>query len=1035
MMRLFTQNPKPLTRAGSSLKSLRLFLPLALAAFALLPSSSIAATTERASVDSAEAQANAHSSLPSISTNGRFVAFQSDASNLVTGDTNEASDIFVRDLSLGTTVRVSLSSDGDQGNAHSVDPDISADGRYVVFESGATNLVAKDLNEASDVFLRDRDTDADGLFDEPGAVVTNRLSVTTGGVEGNAPSGAPAIDDYEVQRYVAFHSLASNLVADDTNGVFDVFVRDRDTDEDSILDEPGAVSTTRISVNESGSEGNGNSLFPDVSRGGTVFESAATNLVNDDTNGVKDIYYIDIPGIQGPSQLVRVSVSNDLQQADGPSDSAGYHNRYARIVFRSEASNLVAADTNSMSDIFITSPCAGLGECTYYGFPERWSVGTTGVEANGPSFAPVVHDGDYGGPWVAFHSNATNLVPNDTNSYSDVFIRDHAYPSMIDYTVRVSVTGENFQAHGGGSFAPVMGYGGVIAFESDATNLVGGDTNSARDVFVRALDSDNDGVLEPQDNCPNVYNPYQTDTDGDGIGDDCDLLPTFNVDSTGDLPDLMPGDGKCEASGVVCTLRAAIEEANATAGKDEIAFNIPGQGPYVIKPLTALPPITEAVIIDGTTQPGFEVSPVIQLEGSGINPELHPSGLVVIAGDSTIKGLIITRFGGNGIHVLGDSNQVLGDIIGGTSIVRPMDNRGHGVLVSGSNNLIGGTGTGERNIIGSNGQSLVMVDCSGIESCTGNAILNYGAPPPSAMNYNYNFGIIGIDLGPAAGVTLNDLGDFDQGPNGLQNFPELLFANVDALNTTVSVKLNSSASTLFAVDFFSTPFCNFTGYGEGTIVLGSTTVQTDASGNVNFVYEVPNLGQVKAGDFITATATDPLNNTSEFSQCLILACAPEFNPGIDTDLDGVGDYCDLDDDDDSKIGSGNTTRVASAGPCPTGGAAHPIFGDCVELFIGTDPMLACAATPTKNDEPVDPYPLDVNDDGFVDIIGDISVVTGHFDEAPTPANVRYDFTSDGFIDVIGDIVLMTSRFDTTCAPSGSQGVPFSTSTSSNNPLR
>jgi len=483
------------------------------------------------------------------------------------------------------------------------------------------------------------------------------------------------------------------------------------------------------------------------------------------------------------------------------------------------------------------------------------------------------------------------------------------------------------------------------------------------------------------------------------------LGATLTVDSTGDDSDLNPGDGLCETAGTFCTLRAAIEEANAHAGKEEIAFSIPGAGPYVIQPATALPPITEAATIDGTTQPGFQGSPVIELDGSGIPSQLDASGLVVSGGGSNVLSLMTYDYE-VGIFILSDSNQVQGNIIGGTSIVGPMDNRGHGVLVNGSNNMIGGLAPGERNIIGFNRKSGVF-----IESGTGNAIHNTTFQDPTV----YYRLAPEIDLAPA-GVTFNDPGDGDQGPNGLQNFPDLLSATVDATNLTINGKLGSSANTLFGLELFAVPDtpCNFTGYGEGTIVLGSTTVQTDGSGNINFVYEVPNLGQVKAGDFITATATDPLNNTSEFSQCLILACASGFNPGVDTDLDGVGDFCDLDDDDDSLIGSGSTTRVASTGPCPTGGAAHPIFGDCVELFIGTNPLLPCAATPAENDEPVDPWPVDADDDTFVDT-ADIGFLTSRFGLPGTGADVRYDLNLSGFIDT-GDIAYMTSRFSEACLP-------------------
>ena len=151
-----------------------------------------------------------------ISADGRYVAFISEASNLVAGDTNGASDVFVRDCKSGVTRRVSMNSAGHQGKGKSTRPAISADGRYVAFTSSAANLVAGDTNDASDVFVRDRKTR-----------VTRRVSVTSDGLQGNHLSRAPSLSAHG--RYVAFASRASNLVQGDTNRTRDVFVHDRRT--------------------------------------------------------------------------------------------------------------------------------------------------------------------------------------------------------------------------------------------------------------------------------------------------------------------------------------------------------------------------------------------------------------------------------------------------------------------------------------------------------------------------------------------------------------------------------------------------------------------------------------------------------------------------------------------------------------------------------------------------------------------------------------------------------------------------------------
>jgi Tol biopolymer transport system component len=165
-------------------------------------------------------------------------------------------------------------------------------GRFVAFESAATNLVAGDTNGVvRDIFVHDRDTDDDGVFDEPGAVSTVKVSVSSSGIQGNNASSAPSISAFG--RFVAFESTANNLISSDANGtVKDIFIHDRDIDDDGIYDEPGAVSTVIVSASSSGTQGNNASSAPSISPDGAyvVFESAASNLVAGDTNGFQDIF-------------------------------------------------------------------------------------------------------------------------------------------------------------------------------------------------------------------------------------------------------------------------------------------------------------------------------------------------------------------------------------------------------------------------------------------------------------------------------------------------------------------------------------------------------------------------------------------------------------------------------------------------------------------------------------------------------------------------------------------------------------------------
>ncbi|MDO8614531.1 MAG: hypothetical protein Q7T33_02190 [Dehalococcoidia bacterium] len=258
-----------------------ILLPLSLAALALLAAlysyvdggSAAAGDTERVSVDSAGAEADAGSANPAISADARYVALSSDATNLVPGDTNGKSDVFVRDRLTGATERVSVDSAGNQGNDRSYGPDISADGRYVVFYSFATNLVPGDTNGKYDVFVHDRQTGA-----------TERVSVDSAGNQGDESGGSynPAIS--ADGRYVAFDSGASNLAPGDITVRFDVFVHDRQT---------GA--TERVSVDSVGNPGDSDSTRPAISASGryVAFASGATNLVPEDTNRSGDVFVRD----------------------------------------------------------------------------------------------------------------------------------------------------------------------------------------------------------------------------------------------------------------------------------------------------------------------------------------------------------------------------------------------------------------------------------------------------------------------------------------------------------------------------------------------------------------------------------------------------------------------------------------------------------------------------------------------------------------------------------------------------------------------
>ena len=473
---------------------------------------------------------------------------------------------------------------------------------------------------------------------------------------------------------------------------------------------------------------------------------------------------------------------------------------------------------------------------------------------------------------------------------------------------------------------------------------------------------------------------------------------TFTVTKTADT-----NDGVCDTD---CSLREAIAAANANAGKDTIAFDIPGAGTHTIQPTSALPSITDPVVIDGYTQPGASpntngpglgLNTVLKIELDGTSAGASVDGLKITAGTSTVRGLVINRFGSMGVRL--DSNggnviegnfigtDVTGMIdlgnaldgvkifsdasdstIGGTTaearnIISGNDNVGvfinfttgtivqgnfigtdvtgtvglgnafHGVVIqessgttvggtapgarnvisgnnhlgvsirgststdnilqgnyigtdvtgavglansfygvfleaSPANNTIGGTGIGAGNTIAFNGAAGVVLL---LDVGTGNAILS------NAIFSNGNLGIDLIDPFGITGVTANDPGDGDTGPNNRQNFPVLMSAVTGGSPIVIGGTLDSAASTNFRVEFFANSACDPSGNGEGETFLGAATATTDAGGSADF--SVLLTKAVSVGAAITATATDPNNNTSEFSACITAGAAAPV-PGM-----------------------------------------------------------------------------------------------------------------------------------------------------------
>jgi uncharacterized delta-60 repeat protein len=300
------------------------------------------------------------------------------------------------------------------------------------------------------------------------------------------------------------------------------------------------------------------------------------------------------------------------------------------------------------------------------------------------------------------------------------------------------------------------------------------------------------------------------------------------------------------------TLRQALLDANDSPDENLIVFNLPGPAPYAIHLLSPLPQITSPVILDGSSQPGFAGSPLIELDGSSISNATD--GLVIRAGSSTVGGLALHGFA-NGIRLQENGGNIIqGNFIGtDTTGSNPLGNSLNGIYLTNSTgaNFIGGASGGAGNLIAFNGRNGIAL--------TPNA----GQGNQLVGNRIFSNGALGIDLRDD-GPTPNDPGDSDTGPNGLQNFPVLTDVLSSDETITVSGYLLSAANTTFKLDFYLNDTADPSGFGEGQIYLGAGSVTTDGTGSNAF--SIVLSGSASFTQFVTATATDPANNTSEFSQ-------------------------------------------------------------------------------------------------------------------------------------------------------------------------
>jgi len=427
------------------------------------PSASVAMLSASNSSPTYSARSNGTCVRPAISLTGRFVAFQSDATDLVVNQFIDGTHVYVVDRDADgngvfdqttpgsrKTVHISLRPNGTRMPG-SLRPAISASGRFVAFHTAVGPLAPGDLHgtpvlaTAANVFVHDRDFDGNGIFDEPGLttraiIQVNVRSDGSPAAPGTLSSNAAISAD---GRFIAFESNASNLVDDDTNGVADVFVHDRDADMNGILDEPGGISTVRISVSSQDMQADGASARPAISADGryVAFDSLATNLARSNTTGVRQVFVHD----RTTHQTLLISAASLNQGGNFHSIAPTISDDGRWVVFEGLAANLIPNDTNAAPDVFVwdrtrviptivglpaspelrgdASTTARVGSPTRIRAIGRVTLDLNGQQADFGGIQPAISGN---GRFVAFASVSRMRPPNQSLPQRNIFLASSA---------------------------------------------------------------------------------------------------------------------------------------------------------------------------------------------------------------------------------------------------------------------------------------------------------------------------------------------------------------------------------------------------------------------------------------------------------------------------------------------------------------------------------------------------------------------------------------------------------------------------------
>jgi Tol biopolymer transport system component len=436
--------------------------------------------TTRASVSSAGIPGDGPSDVPSASDDGRLIAFTSGADNLVPGDGNGVFDVFVRDRLAQTTERVSVASDGTEANGGSFGFKISANGRFVVFASLASNLVSGDGNALGDVFVHDRETGE-----------TERVSRAIDGGDPDGQSGVASISDDG--RFVSFSSFATNLVDDDGNNELDVFVFDRESD-----------TTERISVSASGGDSDADSTYSAISGDGRfiAFGSRAKNLVPQQEESPGPGYWTIFVRDRTTGTTRRVSQqSNGLYRSgDAREPAISRDGRY--IAYSSSGKRLTSEIVIGKEHIYVTDMQTGVTQLLAPDFPNE-DCGDDGAHFTCRLLASQSPAISADGRFVAFQSESQQVLPANLHSGWQVYVVDRSSGLLR----RISVRPDHALGSNCAVYPAMSGDGRVVAYRTTSHDLIADDSNAAPDVLVSEWACPNVGTFAPPDALPASCDP------------------------------------------------------------------------------------------------------------------------------------------------------------------------------------------------------------------------------------------------------------------------------------------------------------------------------------------------------------------------------------------------------------------------------------------------------------------------------------------------------------------------------------------------